>query len=90
MSRPQPKILLEYISRKNNKVDQILEADAIWAVFYLDKPMNLKTDLFSGEPKYKRFCFASSGHAINLAKKLNQQFKCNDFSVYKLTGGTKI
>ena len=34
MSRPKPKILLEYVSKKTYKAEQILEADAIWAVFY--------------------------------------------------------
>jgi hypothetical protein len=90
MARPQPKVLLEYTDRKTNKTDQILETSGIWAVFYLDNPINFKNDSSSSEPKYKRFCFANSGHAINLAKKLNSQFKCKDFSVYKLSGGTKI
>ena len=43
MSRPKPKVLLEYIDKKTYKSDQILAAEAIWAVFYQGKPFNLKT-----------------------------------------------
>ena len=34
MSRPKPKVLLEYANKENYKVEQILESEAIWAVFY--------------------------------------------------------
>jgi len=43
MSRPKPRILLEYVNKKNYKCEQILDADAIWAVFYKEKPFNLKS-----------------------------------------------
>ena len=43
MSRPKPRILLEYVNKKNYKCEQILDAEAIWAVFYKDKPFNLKS-----------------------------------------------
>ena len=42
MSRPKPKVLLEVTNKKNYKTEQVLEAEAIWAVFYKDKPVNLK------------------------------------------------
>jgi hypothetical protein len=45
MLRPKPTLLLEYIDKKTFKVDQILLADSIWAVFYQDKPINLKTSV---------------------------------------------
>ena len=93
MSRPKPVILLENINRKNFKSDQILEADAIWAVFYQGKPFNLKSQNslggYSGS-KYKKVSFSNPGHAINLAKKLNSLFNCSDFSVFKLTSGEEI
>ena len=34
MSRPKPNILLEYVDKKTYKSEQVLQADAIWAVFY--------------------------------------------------------
>lgn len=93
MSRPKPKVLLEITNKKNYKIDQVLEADAIWAVFYKDKPINLKTGSVVAQqlgPKYKKVSFSNSGHAFNLAEKLNTLFNTTDFSVYKLTTGQKV
>jgi hypothetical protein len=93
MSRPKPKILLEYVNKKNYKSEQILEADAIWAVFYQGKPFNLKSSnnltSYPG-PKYKKVSFSNPGHAVNLAKKLNLTFGCQDFTVVELTEGRTI
>jgi len=33
MSRPKPTVILENINNKTYKSEQVLEADAIWAVF---------------------------------------------------------
>jgi len=93
MSRPKPIVLLEMTNKKNYKVEQVLEAEAIWAVFYKDKPVNLKTNSVVAQdlgPKYKKVSFSNAGHAHNLAEKLNKLFNCTDFSVYKLTNGEKV
>jgi hypothetical protein len=93
MSRPKPTVLLEITNKKTYKTEQVLDADAIWAVFYQDKPINLKTSSFVAQqvgPKYKKVSFSNSGHAYNLAEKLNKQFNTTDFSVYKLTTGEKF
>lgn len=93
MSRPKPKVLLEITSKKTYKTEQVLEADAIWAVFYQGKPINLKTSSIVVQqigPKYKKVSFSNSGHAFNLAEKLNKLFGSNEFSVYKLTTGEQI
>lgn len=93
MPRPAPSILLEITNNSSNKIDQVLESSSIWAVFYKDKPINLKTislNLFSLKSKYKKVSFSNAGHAFNLAKRLNKQFNCNDFSVYQLNFGKKI
>lgn len=93
MSRPKPTVLLEITNKKTYKVDQVLEAEAIWAVFYKGKPVNLKTtELIAIKmgPKYKKVSFSNSGHAINLAEKLNKQFNCEDFSVFRLTTGEQL
>lgn len=93
MSRPKPTVILEHINNKTYKSEQVLEADAIWAVFYKSKPFNLKSanalTNYPG-PKYKKVSFSNPGHAHNLAKKLNQMFKCEDFAVFKLTTGKQI
>jgi len=92
MSRLKPTIMLEHTNRETYKVEQILESEAIWAVFYQDKPFNLKSgsavSSYPG-PKYKKVSFSNPGHARNLARKLNKLFNTNDFSVYRLTSGDK-
>ncbi len=93
MSRPKPTVVLEKINKKTFKSDQILEAEAIWAVFYQGKPFNLKSqNSLGGYPrsKYKKVSFSNPGHAHNLAKKLNTLFNSQDFAVYKLTTGEEI
>jgi hypothetical protein len=93
MSRPKPNVLLEITNKKTYKTEQVLEADAIWAVFYKDKPINLKTSSLVVQqlgPKYKKVSFSNSGHAINLAEKLNKVFNTKEFAVFKLVTGEKI
>jgi hypothetical protein len=93
MSRPKPKIILEYANKENFKIEQILDSEAIWAVFYKDQPFNLKSGSLVASypgPKYKKVSFSNPGHAINLAKKLNKLFKTEDFAVYKLTKGERL
>jgi len=91
MSRPKPTILLEYVNKKTYKVEQVLDSEAIWAVFFQGKPFNLKSSnmltSYPG-PKYKKTSFSNPGHAHNLAKKLNDLFDTDEFSVYKLVSGT--
>ena len=93
MSRPKPNILLEYTNKENFKIEQILESEAIWAVFYKGQPFNLKSGSMVTSypgPKYKKVSFSNPGHAHNLAKKLNKLFKTQDFAVMKLTQGERI
>lgn len=92
MSRPKPRVLLEHVNKENYKIEQILDSEAIWAVFYQGKPFNLKSGSIVASypgPKYKKVSFSNPGHARNLAKKLNRLFKTQEFDVYKLTSGEK-
>jgi len=93
VSRPKPRILLEVTNKKTFKTDQVLEADAIWAVFFQNKPVNLKNisviACHSGT-KYKKISFSNPGHAFNLADKLNKQFGTTEFTVVKLTSGETL
>jgi hypothetical protein len=93
MSRPKPTVLLESIDKKTYKSEQVLQAEAIWAVFYQGAPFNLKSanvlTNYPG-PKYKKTSFSNPGHAHNLASKLNSTFNCNDFAVFKLVSGTQV
>jgi len=93
MSRPKPTILLEFVNKKTYRSEQILDAEAIWAVFYKTKPFNLKSSNMLTNypgPKYKKTSFSNPGHAHNLAKKLNDMFNCNDFTVVMLTEGEEV
>lgn len=93
MSRPKPNVLIEYIDKKTYKSDQILQAEAIWAVFYKNEPFNLKSSNMLTNypgPKYKKVSFSNPGHAHNLAKRLNSMFNCSDFTVVKLTKGETV
>ena len=90
MSRPKPEILLELVNKTTYKAEQILSADAIYSVFYEGKPINLRTlhTLVSYPgPKYKKVSFSNSGHAFNLAERLNKMFNTDKFEVVKLSQG---
>jgi hypothetical protein len=93
MSRPKPKILVELADRQTYRSEQVLASEGIWAVFYDGQAINLKTcnllTNFPG-PKYKKVSFSNRGHAVNLAKKLNTQFRTDRFTVVLLTAGTQI
>jgi len=93
MSRPKPRVLVELTDKATYKTEQVLASEGIWAVFFNNAPINLKTSNYLVQypgPKYKKVSFSNPGHAINLAKKLNQQFKTNKFSVVLLKEGETI
>ena len=90
MSRPKPIVILQHSDKATYKVDEVLSAEAVWAVFYDGKPINIKNlSLVTNYPgpKYKKVSFSNPGHARNLAKKLNKMFNEKKFEVYKLTSG---
>jgi hypothetical protein len=87
MSRPKPSILLLYTDPKTYKSEEVLEAEAVYAVFYEGSPINLRSlNRLINYPgaKYKKVSFSNSGHAFNLAEKLNKLFKTSKFEVYKM------
>ena len=92
MARPKPNIILESVD-KNYNSEQILEAGAIFAVYHENKPINLRTlntlVNYPG-PKYKKVSFSNSGHAFNLADRLNDKFNTDQFTVVKLLNGETI
>ena len=93
MSRPKPTVLLQHSNKSTFKMDEVLAAEGIWAVFYDGKPINLKSSSLVANypgPKYKKVSFSNPGHAHNLAKKLNDMFSSEEFAVYKLTDGEVV
>ena len=93
MSRPKPQVLIEHTNKQTYKTEQVLASDGVWAVFYDSSPINLKTSNLLTQypgPKYKKVSFSNKGHAINLARKLNVQFKTDKFTVVLLTQGVQV
>jgi hypothetical protein len=93
MSRPKPTVLIEQTNKSTYKIEQVLASEGIWAVFYENNPINLKTSNLLMQypgPKYKKVSFSNPGHARNLAKKLNTQFKTDRFTVVLLKSGDQI
>lgn len=93
MSRPKPHVLVENTNKHTYKTEQVLASEGVWAVFYDDTPINLKTSNMLTQypgPKYKKVSFSNPGHAINLAKKLNTQFKTTKFTVVLLKSGDTV
>ncbi len=93
MSRPKPKILLEAVNKHTYKAEQVLHAEAIFSVFYQGNPINLRmlnTLVSYPGPKYKKVSFSNSGHAFNLAARLNKIFETEDFQVIRLTQGEVV
>ena len=93
MSRPRPRVLTEITDRNTYRCEQVLAAEGIWAVFYDGTPINLRSMNLLVQypgPKYKKVSFANPGHAKNLARKLNAQFRTDSFTVVLLQQGTRV
>ena len=86
MARPGAEILLSTQIDDFTGCD-ILSAPGMWAVLYKDQPINLKTRYWNANGefnKYLRTTYPANKPAENLAKKLNLQFNCSDFTVKKI------
>jgi hypothetical protein len=92
MPRPPTTVLIEMHNNTTHKTDQILKSEGIWAVYYNNSPINIKTIAIAAfvSPKYKSVSFSNKGHAINLAKKLNRKFNTNNFTVVILSNAETI
>jgi len=93
MSRPKPNVMVEITDKQTYKTQQVLKANGIYAVFFQGSPINFKTANLLVQhpgPKYKKVSFSNPGHAVNMAKKLNTQFKTEDFTVVLLQQGEQI
>ena len=92
MSRPKPKILLKHTNTNTYRTEEILKAEAVYAVVYNGQPINIKTYTDaasdSSSPKYKKTIFPNSGSAHTLATRLNSLFNTDKFTVIEMTNGT--
>jgi hypothetical protein len=92
MSRPKPTVLAEK-TQGVYQAEQVLASEGIWAVYYQNRPINLRsvnTLISYPGPKYRKVSFSNPGHARNLARKLNEQFDTADFTVVLLDAGTQV
>ena len=92
MPRPSPTVLLESPKSTSNKIDKVIASDGIWAVFYKNKPINLKSESIIAftAPKYRSVSFSNKGDAINLVKKLNKKFGTTEFTAVILSHAETI
>lgn len=93
MARPQPTVLLSDFDGEGRGLE-VCAADAVYAVCYQGYPINLRQHLnieigYPG-PKYKKTNFSNPGHAFNLAERLNDRFKTQDFTVVMMTMGRTV
>lgn len=83
-----PTILAEYIDEDNVALEQIIEVDYVWCVFYKGRPFNYKvTTIANNAANYKKLAFNTRGNAVNLAQILNAKFNTDQFKVVRFTAG---
>ena len=91
MSRPKPTIALTDQTRR--EILEVCPCQSVYAVYYRDYPIKIRkrrVDAFSPNQKYSKTSFPEPGHAVALAKKLNQRFCTQDFSVRELRIGRVV
>lgn len=82
MSRPQPTHICSH--SEGDRVIEVCEADAVYAVLYQGRPIKLRT--YNSKMRYQGYKYGKSmfpepGHAIRLAAKLNEAHNTTDFTV---------
>jgi hypothetical protein len=86
MSRSQPTLICSH--QENNLVYEVCEADAVYAVLYQGRAIKLRKHNpavhYLGY-KYGKTTFPEAGHAIRLARKLNEVHNTQDFTVAQMT-----
>ena len=86
MARPRAETILSTQIDDRVAMD-ILAAQGIYAILYQGRPINIKQRVWcsTGElPEYLRTSFSNPAPANNLAKKLNEYFFTEDFTVVKV------
>lgn len=93
MSRPKPNVIMEYTEPTSYNTEQVLSSDAVYAVVFDYKPINIRivNKVFDDNgPKYKKVSFVNPGYAFNLRDRLNKKFRTNKFQVMRYTKGEII
>lgn len=91
MSRPKPTIICSHSD--NNLIVEVCNADAVYAVLYKGQPIKVRKQnpekLFQGI-KYSKTSFPEPGHAMRLARKLNETYNTTEFTVAIMSPGKLI
>lgn len=86
MARPSATVILQHVDDLRSSI-AVCAADTVYAVTYQGQPIQLKKqhniDIAYPGPKYPKTVFVNSGHAFNLADRLNRLFNTQDFGVAK-------
>lgn len=88
MARNAPKILARY--ERGNSIIEVCDAEAVYAVFLDGQPIKIRRhnpDLAYQGYKYGKTSFPEPGHAIRLARELNEVFMTTDYQVVVLREG---
>ena len=93
MARPKPNVIFQSVD-DDMRALQVCEADAIYAICYKGRPIQIRTfhniEIPYPGPKYVKSSFSNPGHAFNLADKLNNKFNTTDFNVIMMTAGRTL
>ena len=82
MTRLPPTTIARQRLGKTYHEIEVAKATGYFVVVYKGQAVNvIKHHYYTEDRKYYKTGFSAPGHAINLAKKLNRIFECEDFSV---------
>ena len=87
----RPNYTIRATDNKTYRSEQVLKAEAVYAVFHKGIAINLRSlnSLVNFRSKYKKG-FSTHMTCYKLAQRLNTLFKTDDFEVYVLTKGEKL
>jgi len=66
---------------------EVLNAESLYTVLYKQQPINVKNKYWNAQGqfnKYQRTTYPTAKPAVNLAKKLNELFFTDEFTVKKI------
>jgi len=87
LSRPKPNIIATHKFEDRPYAVEVCEEHLFYGVCYQGRPIRLRRYCTEDEPpvyKYAKTSFPTSGHAFNLAERLNSYFGTEDYQVFVL------
>ena len=92
MARKKAPTIIEKVDPKTWESLEVLKAPKIYAVFYENSPINLRTVSIveDKEPKYRKTSFPSRSPAVRLAAQLNSEFNTDKFKAMALVYGEPV